>query len=210
MWKTEEARKPFSRGTSALWSVSQQGLWSVRPSLSHTECSGAQTEELKAGPLRATSTFPSFSRNTWSVSYKPGIVVFSGGRRGRSSVGQGLYFQKYTQITVGNGKMWWELQERFTESAWDRELRGKWTSSWDNQKSLHGEGGSWVRYGRSGSWSGFYSEIGSKVRRWIAWALEKDAWVPTQAAPLINYVRPLNKFTYISEPQIFSSVNEGQ
>lgn len=51
----------------------------MRPSLTHTECSGAQTAELKAGPLRTTSTFPSFSRNTWSVSYEPGIVVFSGG-----------------------------------------------------------------------------------------------------------------------------------
>lgn len=37
MGKTEEARKPSSRGTSALWSVCQQGLWTVRPSLTHTE-----------------------------------------------------------------------------------------------------------------------------------------------------------------------------
>lgn len=45
MRKTEEARKPSSRGTSALWSVSQQGLWTVRPSLTHPKHSTDRAAE---------------------------------------------------------------------------------------------------------------------------------------------------------------------
>lgn len=74
MRKAEKARKSSSRGTLTLGSVRQQGALTGR--LPSPTLSQAQTERLKAGPLRAPSKFPSFGRNVWSASYKQGIVLF--------------------------------------------------------------------------------------------------------------------------------------